>query len=146
MLEIVIKYLDHYRGLPPLVRMTIGSSGFDLYAACDDVVFIEPGKAVRVPAGIQISIPLGYEAQVRPRSGLALNNRIGILNSPGTIDSDFRGEVGIILYNFGDEDYVVRRGDRIAQIVFCSLPEVEFVSSDELDDTRRGSGGFGHTG
>ncbi len=146
MIEIGIRYLEHYEGLPPLVRMTVGSSGFDLCAACSDVVFIEPGKVVRVPAGFQVSVPHGYEAQVRPRSGLVLNSRIGILNSPGTVDSDFRGEVGIIMYNFGDEDYVVRRGDRIAQIVFCILPEVELVNADELDETKRGSGGFGHTG
>ena len=146
MIQIGIRYLEHYKGLPSLVRMTVGSSGFDLHAACNDVVFIEPGKVVRVPAGIQVSVPHGYEAQVRPRSGLALNSRIGILNSPGTIDSDFRGEVGIVMYNFGDDDYVVRRGDRRAQLVFCSLPEVELVNADELDETKRGSGGFGHTG
>jgi dUTP pyrophosphatase len=146
MIRIGIRYLEHYEGLPPLVRMTVGSSGYDLCAACSDVVFIEPGKVVRVPAGFQVSVPPGYEAQVRPRSGLALNSRIGILNSPGTIDSDFRGEVGVILYNFGEDDYVVRRGDRIAQLVFCSLPEVELISADELDETKRGSGGFGHTG
>ena len=146
MIEVNVRYFEHYAGLPPVVRMTVGSSGFDILAACSDVVFIEPGKAVRIPAGFQISIPLGYEGQVRPRSGLALNNRIGILNSPGTIDSDYRGEVGIIMYNFGDEDYVVRRGDRVAQLVFCRLPEVELVHIEELDDTTRGSGGFGHTG
>jgi len=146
MIEVHIRYFEHYEGLPPLVRMTVGSSGFDIFAACSDVVFIEPGKAVRIPAGFQISIPHGYEAQVRPRSGLALNHRIGILNSPGTIDSDYRGEVGVILYNFGEEDYVVRRGDRIAQIVFCPLPEVELSRVDELGGTERGSGGFGHTG
>jgi dUTP pyrophosphatase len=146
MIEVNVRYFEHYTGLPPLVRMTVGSSGFDIFAACSDVVFIEPGKVVRIPAGFQISIPSGYEGQVRPRSGLALNNRIGILNSPGTIDSDDRGEVGVIMYNFGDEDYVVRRGDRIAQLVFCSLPEVDLVRVDELGDTTRGSGGFGHTG
>ncbi|HER44007.1 MAG TPA: dUTP diphosphatase [Candidatus Eisenbacteria bacterium] len=146
MIDVHIRYFEHYEGLPPLVRMTVGSSGFDIHAACSDVVFIEPGAAVRIPAGFQISIPHGYEGQVRPRSGLALNNRVGILNSPGTIDSDYRGEVGVILYNFGDEDYVVRRGDRIAQIVFCRLPEVELVQVDELDGTARGPGGFGHTG
>ncbi len=146
MIEVSIRYFEHYTGLSPLVRMTVGSSGFDIFAACSDVVFIEPGKVVRIPAGFQISIPPGYEGQVRPRSGLALNNRIGILNSPGTIDSDYRGEVGVIMYNFGDEDYVVRRGDRIAQLVICSVPEVDLVRVEELDDTTRGSGGFGHTG
>jgi dUTP pyrophosphatase len=146
MAEVGVKYLDDYEGLPPIVRMTVGSSGFDIVAACSDVVFIEPGKVVRVPAGFQLSMPPGYEAQVRPRSGLALNHRIGILNSPGTIDSDYRGEVSVIMYNFGDEDYVVRRGDRIAQIVFSRLPDVELVAVEDLDGTKRGPGGFGHTG
>jgi dUTP pyrophosphatase len=146
MIEVGIKYLDNYEGLSPIVRMTVGSSGFDIVAACNDVLFIEPGKVARVPAGFQLSIPQGYEAQVRPRSGLALNSRVGILNSPGTIDSDYRGEINVLLYNFGDEDYVVRRGDRIAQLVFSSLPEVTLVPREEIDDTERGPGGFGHTG
>ena len=146
MVEVGIRYLEHYEGLSPIVRMTVGSSGFDIVAACGDVIFIEPGKVARVPAGFQLSMPHGYEAQVRPRSGLALNSRIGILNSPGTIDCDYRGEISVLMYNFGEEDYVVRRGDRIAQIVFSRLPDVKLVSMDELDDTRRGSAGFGHTG
>ena len=93
-----------------------------------------------------MAVPRGYEVQVRPRSGLALNSRIGLLNSPGTIDSDYRGEIGVILFNFGDEPYTVSRGDRIAQMVVCSLPETELVETDFLDGTERGPGGFGHTG
>jgi dUTP pyrophosphatase len=141
-----IRYLPHHDGLPPLARMTEGSSGFDLQAACTGGVVIEPGRAVLVPAGFEMAVPPGYEAQVRPRSGLALKSRIGLLNSPGTIDSDYRGEVGVILFNFGDEDFTVRRGDRIAQMVVCSLPETELVETERLDSTERGPGGFGHTG
>ncbi len=126
--------------------MTAGASGFDIYAAVDGEVVVRPGESVLVPSGFELSIPEGFEGQVRPRSGMALRNRIGILNSPGTIDSDYRGEVGIILFNFGDGDFVVRRGDRIAQIVFCKLPEVEIVDAVELDSTVRADGGFGHTG
>jgi dUTP pyrophosphatase len=141
-----IRYLESHRGLPALGRMTEGSSGFDLQAACADTIVIEPGKAALVPAGLALSIPRGYEAQVRPRSGLALKHRITLLNSPGTIDSDYRGEVSVILHNFGETSFTVRRGDRIAQMVFSSLPEVALVEDDELDGTSRGSGGFGHTG
>ncbi len=141
-----IRYLPHHDGLSPLARMTEGSSGFDLQAACSGDVVIEPGSAILVPAGFEMAVPPGYEAQVRPRSGLALKSRIGLLNSPGTIDSDYRGEVGVILFNFGDEDFTVRRGDRIAQMVVCSLPETELVETERLDSTERGPGGFGHTG
>jgi len=141
-----IRYLESHRGLPPLARMTEGSSGFDVHAACVDSLLIEPGKAALVPAGFVLSIPRGCEAQVRPRSGLAIKHRIGLLNAPGTIDSDYRGEVSVILYNFGEAGFTVRRGDRIAQLVFCRLPAVELVAEAELDDTERGAGGFGHTG
>jgi dUTP pyrophosphatase len=141
-----IRYLPHHEGLPHLVRMTGGSSGFDLHAACGSEVTIGPGRAVLVPAGFEMAVPAGYEAQVRPRSGLALKSRIGLLNSPGTIDSDYRGEVGVILFNFGDSDFTVRRGDRIAQMVICSLPETELVETEVLGGTERGAGGFGHTG
>jgi dUTP pyrophosphatase len=144
--RVEIRYLPHHEGLPPVARMTGGSSGFDLHASCGEDVVINPGKAVLVPAGFEMSVPPGFEAQVRPRSGLALRERIGLLNSPGTIDSDYRGEVGVILFNFGEEDFTVRRGDRIAQMVICSLPEAELVETDALESTERGPGGFGHTG
>jgi dUTP pyrophosphatase len=143
---ITIRYLPHHAGLPPVERMTEGSSGFDLHAACDGEIVVEPGKAALVPAGFEMAMPRGYEAQIRPRSGLALKSRIGLLNSPGTIDSDYRGEVGVILFNFDETDFIVRRGDRIAQMVICSLPEAELVESDILEGTERGPGGFGHTG
>ncbi len=126
--------------------MTGGSSGFDILAACKDEIVIRSGAVRLVPAGFELSIPAGYEAQVRPRSGLALKKGIGLLNGPGTIDSDYRGEVKVILFNFGEADHVVRRGDRIAQLVFARVPEVTLVELAELDPTARGPGGFGHTG
>lgn len=141
-----IRYLESHRGLPALAPMTEGASGYDVHAACADAIVIAPREAALVPAGFVIAVPRGCEAQVRPRSGLAMKHRIGLLNAPGTIDSDYRGEVGVILYNFGDRDFIVRRGDRVAQIVFARLPSVELVEDDRLDETGRGAGGFGHTG
>jgi dUTP pyrophosphatase len=145
-IRVRIRYLESHGGLPTLARMTEGASGFDVHAACDAPILIEPGAAALIPTGFVLSIPRGFEAQVRPRSGLAANHRIGLLNAPGTIDSDYRGEVSVILYNFGEAVFTVRRGDRIAQLVFCRLPAVELVEEAELDDTERGAGGFGHTG
>jgi len=145
-IRVHVKYLESHEGLSRLARMTEGSSGFDIPAACAGTMLLEPGRAALVPAGFILSIPRGYEAQVRPRSGLAAVHRIGVLNAPGTIDSDYRGEVSVILFNFGDAPFAVRRGDRIAQLVFCRLPAVELVEEAELDDTARGGGGFGHTG
>ncbi len=145
-LKVGVRYLPHYEGLPPIKRMTEGASGFDILAACREDIVVLPGRVTFVPTGFELSIPPGHEAQVRPRSGLALKHRIGLLNSPGTIDSDYRGEVGVIMFNFGDEEYVVRRGERVAQLVFCRLPDVELVEHDKLDRTGRGAGGFGHTG
>ena len=144
--RITIRYLKHHEGLPAIRRQTPGSSGFDIHAACADRTVVAPGAVALIPAGFELSMPEAYEAQVRPRSGLALKNRIGLLNSPGTVDSDYRGEVCVILYNFGEEDFVVRRGDRIAQLVFSRAPRVELVEDDALDETERGPGGFGHTG
>jgi len=144
--RITIRYLKHHAGLPAIRRQTPGSSGFDIHAACADRTVVAPGAAALIPAGFELSMPETYEAQVRPRSGLALKNRIGLLNSPGTVDSDYRGEVCVVLYNFGEEDFVVRRGDRIAQLVFSRAPRVELVEDEALDETERGPGGFGHTG
>jgi len=144
--RVTIRYLKHHEGLPAISRQTGGSSGFDIHAACSDRIIVAPSAAALIPAGFELSMPEGYEAQVRPRSGLAFKNRIGILNSPGTIDSDYRGEICVILHNFGEEDFVVRRGDRIAQLVFCRLPRIELVEENRLDETERGPGGFGHTG
>jgi dUTP pyrophosphatase len=107
---------------------------------------MDPGDTALVPTGICLEIPRGYEAQVRPRSGLALRHGVTILNSPGTIDSDYRGEIGVIMINHGKHPFVVRRGDRIAQLVFIGIRKPDFEVVESLDDSGRGSGGFGHTG
>lgn len=118
----------------------------DLRAAVEHDLRIDPGTAVSVPTGIRIAIPPGFEAQVRPRSGLALKNRILVPNSPGTIDADYRGEVAVILFNGGSEVFVIRRGDRIAQMVIKPVPLVLLEEVDTLEETERGTGGFGSTG
>ncbi len=131
----------------PLPRyMSDGASGMDLYAAVEGDVVLNPGEVKLIPTGIHISLPPGYEAQTRPRSGLALKHGLTIVNAPGTIDSDYRGEVGIILGNMGTGPYVVRRGDRIAQLVVQKVTRVEIVEVNDLDETARNEGGFGHTG
>ena len=122
------------------------ASGCDLYADIDKEIIIESGKYSIVPTGIRIELPDGYEAQVRPRSGLALKHGIGVLNTPGTIDADYRGEIKVILFNLGHESFTIRTGDRIAQLVFNKIVHGEFIAVEELRDTKRGSGGFGHTG
>ena len=119
-------------------------AGYDLRSRVN--VVLEAGKVSCIPTGLFLEIPRGYEAQVRPRSGLALKNGIGCLNSPGTIDAGYRGEVGVILFNFGKEDFVIRRGDRIAQMVFASLPETVLTEAENLSASDRGAGGFGSTG
>lgn len=131
----------------PLPRYaTPGSSGMDLYADVKDEVAIQPGEIKLVSAGIYISIPYGFEAEIRPRSGLALKHGIGLVNSPGTIDSDFRGLVSVILINLGKFAFRIRRGDRIAQMVIKEVTKAEFSTVEELDETSRSVGGFGHTG
>jgi dUTP pyrophosphatase len=118
----------------------------DLYAAVEAETAIAAGAWKLVPTGIAVSIPEGYEGQVRPRSGLALKHGIGLLNSPGTIDADYRGEIGIILFNFSDKPFTIHRGDRIAQLVFAKVERALFVKVESLSGTMRGPGGFGHTG
>lgn len=133
----------------PLPRyMTEGAAGMDLYANVRDSVTAAPGEIRLIPTGIRIALPKGFEAQIRPRSGLALKHGVTLVNTPGTIDSDYRGEIKIILINHGGADFVVRRGERIAQMVICKLPEVcwQEVDEAELSETERGAGGFGHTG
>jgi len=125
---------------------TNGSSGMDLMAAVEQDVKIFPGSIELIPTGLFISIPEGYEGQVRPRSGLALKYGIGVLNSPGTIDSDYRGEIRVILFNFGKELFMIKRGDRIAQLVISKYEKVSFNLRKELDQSNRDSGGFGSTG
>jgi len=125
---------------------TEGSAGMDVYAAVDSQATIRPGETVLIPTGYRIELPLGFEAQIRPRSGLAIKHTIGILNAPGTIDSDYRGEIKVILTNFGKNEYVVKRGDRVAQMIVGRYARVEWDEVDELARTDRGEGGFGHTG
>ena len=131
----------------PLPRyMSSGASGMDLYASVTDAVVIPSGEVALIPIGIKIALPEGFEAQVRPRSGLAARDGMGLLNSPGTIDSDYRGEIKVIMFNFGKEPFVVNRGDRIAQMVITRVARAVLVEQDDLEDTQRGGGGFGHTG
>jgi dUTP pyrophosphatase len=127
-------------------RATDHSAGLDLRARVDGELRIDPGERVLIPTGIALALPPGYEAQVRPRSGLAWNRGLTVLNGPGTVDSDYRGEVRVILINHGRETSTVRRGDRIAQLVVQRLPEVEWHEAEALPESGRGAGGFGHTG
>jgi dUTP pyrophosphatase len=145
-LVVPITRLKHAEGLPLPHYQTEHSAGVDLYAAVDKETVIEAGTWRLVPTGISVAIPEGYEGQVRPRSGLALRNGMGLLNAPGTIDADYRGEVSIILFNFSDKPFIIQRGDRIAQLVFSKVERARFVQVDALTDTTRGAGGFGHTG
>jgi dUTP pyrophosphatase len=125
---------------------TEGSAGMDICAAIENDIIIPPGETVLVPAGFIIELTPGHEAQIRPRSGLAVKYKIGILNSPGTIDSDYRGEVKIILTNFGKSQFVVHRGDRIAQMIVAKYERVQWKEASSLAESARGEGGFGHTG
>ena len=144
---ITVKRLPHAGDLPVPCRMTPGSSGCDIAAAIESDVVIMPGKRSLIPTGFCFEIPEGYEVQVRSRSGLAAKYGVFVLNSPGTIDADYRGEVKVILANLGDEPFTVRRGDRIAQVVPILLPaQLAFKEKDSISQTTRGGGGFGHTG
>jgi len=125
---------------------TDGSAGMDLCAAVDEDLMIQPGETTLVPTGFVIELPPGFEGQVRPRSGLAIKNGIGILNSPGTIDSDYRGEIKVIVTNFARVPFRVRRGDRIAQLIISRYERIRWEESEEVNETQRGVGGFGHTG
>ncbi len=145
-LTVEIKPLQNSAGLPLPHYQTEHSAGVDLYAAVENETVLEPGKWKLVPTGIAVAIPEGYEGQVRPRSGLALKHGIGMLNAPGTIDADYRGEIGVILFNFNDKPFTIRRGDRIAQMIFAKLVKAELKKVEGLSETARGGGGFGHTG
>ena len=144
--EIIVRIVSANPDIAIPQHMSAGAAGIDLAADLDEPVSISPGQVELIGTGIRIAIPDGFEAQVRPRSGLAMKHRIGILNSPGTIDSDYRGEIGVLLINFGNTPYVVASGERIAQLVIAAVPKVKIEVTDSLDDTDRGSGGFGHTG
>jgi dUTP pyrophosphatase len=145
-MRVRIQRLPSARDLPLPGPASPGSAGVDLRAAVEDELVIRPGERRLVPTGLVLEIPPGWEGQVRPRSGLALRHGIGILNAPGTIDSDYRGEVGVILVNLGEAPFPLKRGDRIAQLVIGRVETVEWVESESLDGTGRGDGGFGSTG
>ena len=135
------------RGHQPLPSYaTEQSAGMDIRANIDEPIVLKPMQRQIVKTGFFMALPPGYEAQVRPRSGLALKHGITVLNSPGTIDSDYRGEVGVLLINLGDKDFVINDGERIAQMVIAKHETVSFVLTEELDETERGAGGYGHTG
>jgi len=125
---------------------TEGSAGMDLRAFIEEPVTLKPGQRMLIPTGLYIELPVGYEAQIRARSGLAIKKGIGLVNGIGTIDSDYRGEIKVILINWGDDDFVVENGDRIAQMVIARYERVEWEQTEDLSETERGSGGFGHTG
>lgn len=148
MTTVRVQRLAHAEGLPLPTYETAGSAGMDLRAAvADDApVTLAPGARALVPTGLKIALEQGYEAQVRPRSGLALKHGLTCLNSPGTIDSDYRGEVGVILINLGQDPFVIRRGERIAQMVIARHEMAAMVEVEALDETARGAGGFGSTG
>lgn len=146
LLLLKIKKVKGFEDLPTPKFMTDGAAGMDLYAAINETVTIKPFERRKIPVGICIELPRGYEAQIRPRSGLAIKYGIALLNSPGTIDWDYRGEINVILINLGSDDFTIEKGDRIAQMVFnkVEIPVIELV--DEIEPTPRGTNGFGSTG
>ena len=145
-LRVAVRRLPHGVGLPLPCYATEGAAGADVVAAVDDELVLAPGGRVAVPTGLVVAVPAGFELQVRPRSGLALRSGITVGNAPGTIDSDYRGEVMVILVNLGAEPFVVRRGDRIAQFVLAPVTRAAYAEVAELPGSGRGAGGFGSTG
>jgi dUTP pyrophosphatase len=144
MTKIQIKKLSTTVSIPKYE--TPGSSGMDIAAHIENNIIISPGENALVPTGFSISIPIGYEVQIRPRSGLAFKKNITVLNTPGTIDADYRGEIKVILINLGKEKFIIENGDRIAQMIICPVIQLDLEEVKELSDTERGSGGFGSTG
>jgi dUTP pyrophosphatase len=145
-MKVYIKRLKKDRAIPLPQYMTEGSSGMDLFAFLDQEVTLAPGERKLIPTGISVAIPEGFEGQIRPRSGLAIQKGIGIVNGPGTIDADYRGEIGVLLINFGKDPITIYHGDRIAQMVISPVYRVILEEVDDLPSTRRQEGGFGHTG
>jgi dUTP pyrophosphatase len=146
--EVAIMRLDHARDLPLPTYESPGAAGMDLRAAVaeNQPLVLRPGSRAAVPTGLAIALPPGHEAQVRPRSGLALRNGVTPLNSPGTVDADYRGEIKVILINLGEDDFTIRRGDRIAQLVIAPVAQATWREVEGLGETDRGAGGFGSTG
>jgi dUTP pyrophosphatase len=145
-MKIYIKRLRKDHTVPMPQYMTEGASGMDLFASLEKEITLEPGERKLIPTGIAVAIPEGFEGQVRPRSGLAIQKGIGIVNGPGTIDSDYRGEIGVLLINFGKEAFTLRHGERIAQMVISQAFRTTLEEVDDLPATQRQGGGFGHTG
>ncbi|MBN2179092.1 MAG: dUTP diphosphatase [Deltaproteobacteria bacterium] len=146
MLTVRIRRLGSNTDLALPTYMTGNSAGMDIFAALEGDEVLLPGERKLIPTGIEIEIPKGYEAQVRPRSGLAVKNGVTVLNTPGTVDSDYRGEIKVILINQGEKPFVIKRGDRIAQMIVSPVSRVSWDLVETLDETERGRGGFGHTG
>lgn len=144
--RVQILKLPHGEGVPLPKYMSHAASGMDIYAAVEGEISLKPGERKLIPTGFKMALPEGYEAQVRPRSGLAIKNGISVLNTPGTIDEDYRGEVGVILVNLGSEAFTVKRGDRVAQMVIKKVEQADIEVVESLSETHRSSGGFGHTG
>ena len=144
MIKVLIKKLSHKAQIP--IYKTEGSSGMDLMALTEDKIVIKPNKSALVPTGLSVAIPNDTEIQIRPRSGLAAKSSISVLNTPGTIDSDYRGELKVILFNHGDKEFIINNGDMIAQMVLVPILKVQFEEVQDLPETIRGSGGFGSTG
>ena len=144
--EVAVRRLHHAEGLALPAYATDQSAGMDLLAAVPGAVTLEPGERRLIPSGIAIALPAGYEAQVRPRSGLAMKHGVTVLNAPGTVDADYRGEIGVVLINLGQEPFTVERGMRIAQLVVAAYGQVAWSQSDDLEASGRGAGGFGSTG
>lgn len=145
-LKVIFQRLDHANDLQLPSYETEQASGMDLRAALGKPITIEPGKRALIPTGLKMALPAGYEAQVRPRSGLAFRNGITMLNTPGTIDSDYRGELKVLAVNLGEEPFTIRHGDRIAQMVIAPVTQAIVEEADTLEKTERGAGGFGSTG
>lgn len=144
--RVTVQQLKHGDGLPLPTYETAGSAGMDLRAAIDESSVLQPLQRMLVPTGLAFAIPEGFEGQVRARSGLAVRHGIGVVNGPGTIDSDYRGEVCVILVNLGEEPFTFLRGDRIAQLVIAPVVQAQLVEEGSLEESSRGAGGFGHTG
>ncbi len=145
-IPVALKVLPHGEGLALPAYASAGAAGVDLAAALETAIELAPGARAAVPTGIAVALPEGYEGQVRPRSGLALRHGVTVLNSPGTIDADYRGEVRVILANLGTEPVTIRRGERIAQLVVAPVARIEIARVSQLPETARGAGGFGSTG
>lgn len=145
-IPIAVHILPHGKNMALPAYMTPGAAGMDLQAAITEEKTLAPGEKALIPTGLTMAIPPGWEVQIRPRSGLAFKHGITVLNAPGTIDSDYRGEVAILLVNFGAESFVIQRGERIAQMVLAPVARAKWHLVDELETSLRGAGGFGHTG